>query len=522
MSTSRGNRPMGGGARLRGRSLRRSEAARLLGNVPLTLGVLGVFTIIFLALFGAELAPGDPHAQRSVIFYPDGTFASPPTPPDRYNLLGTDPIGRDQLSRLLWGARLTLTIAVVVLTARALLAIALGSIAGWRRGTWVDHLIGYVLQAIGGLPQLMLALLLVILLGGQGVGGFVLALSLVGWPELARFVRAEVVRAATTEHVVAARAIGASARDLLRRHIFRDLAPQLLGLLALEAGAVLLLLAELGFLGFFLEGGVFFRGDSGAPILPARDRAPEWGQMLAGARQYTFSHQYVALVPGVVVVSSVLVFNLLAEGLRRATDPFSPSRLSPTTLGVIGRTLGAALLASAAVLGYLSIRSTTLTFEQGMQSARDVALASLPNSELVAGVVRFSSGDHGLSRPQKLTYYFRDPAGRILRVSYISANANAIDVKLHTNEDGLALDDLPRLVETPLNWERALRVAEDQAGRAFRERVGSYSVRVILVHSKELNRPIYVVEYGRDRGNPEVRIPVDPATGERLAPKSDR
>lgn len=492
----------------RPRPWRQSDAWRFATNVPFVVGTLGIATIAVLALFGPQLASADPHAQRVIIFYPDASFKAPPTPPDQYNPLGTDPLGRDQLSRLLWGARLTLTIVLLGLVGRGLLALVLGVLAGWRRGSWLDHAIGHITNAVAGLPQLMFALLLVIALQDHGITGFVLALALVGWAELAQFVRGEVVRAVATPHVAAARALGARGTHVIRVHVLRDLAPQLLGLLALEAGSVLLLLAELGFIGFFVAGGVFYVDDSNRPILPMRDRAPEWGQMLAGARHYAFQHQYVAFVPGVVVVSAVLAFNLFAEGLRTASDPFSPSRLSPGALGAIGRTLLAGVLIAGVGFGYVSATSTSISYKDGLQRAREAAERVLPGGELVAGVLGYASSEHAMSRPARLTYYFRDAGGRILRVAFVGADANAMDVKLSQNDDGLnfaALATLPAdgLVEPDV----AIAAAEEIDGLRFRNANPTYTVSVLLVQERGSETPLYRVVYSVPGGQPrEIRV----------------
>lgn len=489
-------------------ALRQSDFWRFLTNVPFVLGTLGICAIVLAALFGPQIAPADPQAQRVVIFYPDASFKSVPTPPDQYYLLGTDPLGRDQLSRLLWGARLTLTIVLLGLLGRGALALLLGVLAGWRRGSWLDHAIGHVTSAVSGLPQLMLALLLVIALQDHGITGFVLALALVGWAELAQFVRGEVARALATPHVQAARALGARGAHVLRTHVLRDLAPQILGVLALEAGSVLLLLAELGFIGFFVAGGVFYVDDSGRPILPVRDRAPEWGQMLAGARNYAFRDQYVAFVPGVVVVSAVLAFNLFAEGLRTASDPFSPSRLSPRALGAIGRTLLAGGVLAAVAFGYVSASSTSISYAEGLRRAKEASARVLPGGELVAGIVRYASSEHAMGRPERLTYYFRDERSRILRVTFLDADANAMDVKLHSNEDGLtfaALGTLPAdgLVEP----DRALAAAEEIDGTRFRNANRTYTVRLLLAQDPGSETPLFRIEYAVPGGRPtEIRV----------------
>ncbi|TME71397.1 MAG: hypothetical protein E6I48_13885, partial [Chloroflexi bacterium] len=130
--------------------MRRGDAGRMLGNVALIIGLLGVAALGVIALFGPLLSAADPQAQRLVLFYPDGTFKVPPTPPDAYYPLGTDPLGRDQLARILWGARLTFTVVLLALLLRASLALAFGVVAGWRGGTYVDVLITFVTNAVAG------------------------------------------------------------------------------------------------------------------------------------------------------------------------------------------------------------------------------------------------------------------------------------------------------------------------------------------------------------------------------------
>jgi peptide/nickel transport system permease protein len=492
----------------------RREIAHLIANVPLVVGTLGIAAIAAIALFGPQLATTDPQAQQVVIFFPDH-FAVPPTPPDRFYPLGTDELGRDQLSRLLWGARLTLTAVLLGLVGRGAIGIALGLVAGWRPEGWIDRAIGYVTHAVAAVPQLMLAMLVVVALQVVGAPGFILALALVGWAELAQFVRAEVIRVAAAPHIDAARAIGGTSAHLVRAHVLRDLAPQLFGVLALEAGSVLLLLAELGFIGFFISGGTFYVDDSGRPILPIRDRTPEWGQMLAGARRYAFQHQYVAFVPGAVVASSVLAFSLFAEGLRAASDPFGKHRLSPRTLGSLARGFAAAALIAGTTFGYVAIRSTSVSFDEGVHMAKESAERVLPGSQLVAGVVRFRSSSHALAQPEKLTYYFRSTDATILRVSLVDADANALEVKLHSHEDDIVFDPLRPVGEWKVAWEQALSNAEEVGGRAFRNAASAYVVRVILAHETDSATPSYRVRYQQPLGPPQIDVRMDAVTGDR-------
>src|SRR5205814_5027022 len=130
----------------------------------------------------------------------------------------TDPLGRDQLARLLWGARLTFTVVLLALVLRTALALLFGLVSGWRHGA-TDSLLTVITNGVSGTPQLLLALLLAILLRDQAVLGFVIALGLVGWAEGAQFVRAEVVRIRGAQYVDAAIAMGSHTRGILTRHV---------------------------------------------------------------------------------------------------------------------------------------------------------------------------------------------------------------------------------------------------------------------------------------------------------------
>jgi peptide/nickel transport system permease protein len=494
--------------------VRRGDAGRMLRNLALVGGLAGVIMLGALALFGAELSAGDPQAQRLVLFFPDGTFKVPPTPPDQYYPLGTDPLGRDQLARVLWGARLTFTVVLLALLLRATLAVFLGVLAGWRGGS-VDALITLVTDAVAGLPQLLLALLVAVALRESAILGFVIALGCVGWAEAAQFVRAEVMRIRREPFVEAARALGTRTRGLITRHLLRSLAPQLFGLIALEAGATLLLLAELGFLGVFMSGSAFFVDDAGRPILPVRDRAPEWGQMLAGAQQYAFSNQFVAFVPGVVVAAAVFAFNLLGEGARAATDPFSSLSLSPRAVGALGRGMLAIALLGGLFFGVAQARSTELSFDDALGLAREAAERVEPGDELIAAVVRFRSDSHALAKPEKINFYFRSRGiFEILRVGFPDADQNAMEVQ-HDDEDGVRANVLGRLDGWSIPLDRAIATGEDEGGRGFRNNSRGWLVRVVLAHQSVLPVPTYRVMYSAPSADsaPNVEVLIDATSG---------
>ncbi|MDP9252967.1 MAG: ABC transporter permease subunit [Chloroflexota bacterium] len=494
--------------------MRRGDTGRLLGNAALLLGLAGLIALGAVALFGPLLSSSDPQAQRLVLFFPDGTFKVPPTPPDQYYPLGTDPLGRDQLARILWGARLTFTVVLLALLLRALLAVGFGVVAGWRGGS-ADALITLVTNAVAGVPQLLLALLVAVALREYAIFGFIVALGCVGWAEGAQFIRTEVMRIRRAPYVEAATALGTRTPGIITRHLLRSLAPQLFGLFALEAGATLLLLAELGFLGVFMSGSIVLVDNNNRPILPVRDRAPEWGQMLAGAQQYAFSNQFVAFVPGVVVAAAVFAFNLLGEGARAATDPFSSLSLSPRAVGALGRALLGVAILGGLFFGVAEARSTEVSFDNALRLAREAAQRVEPGDELLAAVVRYRSDSHALAKPQKLNFYFRSRGiFEILRVGFPDADQNAMEVQ-HDDEDGVRADVLGRLEGWSVPLARALETGEDEGGRAFRNSSRGWLVRVVLARQNALPVPTYRVMYsGLSAGSaPNVAVLVDAVTG---------
>ena len=494
--------------------MRRDDAGRMLRNVALVAGLAGVATLGIVALFGPQLSAADPQAQRLVLFFPDGTFKVPPTPPDPYYPLGTDPLGRDLLARILWGARLTFTIVLLALMLRAALAVVFGVVAGWRGGV-ADALVTLVTNAVAGIPQLLLALLVAVALREHAIVGFVVALGCVGWAEGAQFVRAEVMRIRRAPYVEAATALGTRTRGIITRHLLRSLAPQLFGLIALESGATLLLLAELGFLGVFMSGGLVFVDNSNRPILPIRDRTPEWGQMLAGAQQYAFSNQFVAFVPGVVVAAAVFAFNLLGEGARAATDPFSSLSLSPRALGALGRAILGMAVLGGVFFGVVEARSTEVSFGDALRLAREATERVEPGDELLAAVVRYRSDAHALAKPEKLNFYFRSHGiFEIVRVGFPDADQNAMEVQ-HDDEDAVNAPLLARLDDWSVTLARALATAEDEGGRAFRNSARGWLVRAVLTHQSALPVPTYRLMYsGTSAGaTPNVDVLVDAVSG---------
>jgi len=268
-------------------------------NRGAVIGLWVFFGLILLAIFAPLIAPHDPtHQARDALLVPpvwqDGGSST--------YLLGTDAIGRDILSRLLFGARFSLFIGLVVVTIALVGGIALGLIAGFFGG-WVDSVIMRVMDVVLAFPSLLLALVLVAILG-PGLTNAMIAIALVLQPHFARLTRAAVMAEKNREYVMAARVAGASKLRLM----FCTILPNCLGPLIVQGtlsfSNAILDAAALGFLG-----------------MGAQPPTPEWGTMLAEAREFILRAPWVVTFPGVAILITVLAINLVGDGLRDALDP---------------------------------------------------------------------------------------------------------------------------------------------------------------------------------------------------------
>ena len=189
----------------------RHELRHLIGNPALMIGLIGTLALLAIGVFGGVVAPYDPNANTSMIVkhLPDGTisFKVPPTLPDSEHLFGTDALGRDQWSRVLTGAWLSLSVVVVAAVARLGIGLSLGVTSGWYGGAFAA-IVRVVAAGVTAVPQLLLAIMLVLVTRPLGVVGFIASLALVGWPEISEYIRAEVLRAKAQPFMEAARSIG--------------------------------------------------------------------------------------------------------------------------------------------------------------------------------------------------------------------------------------------------------------------------------------------------------------------------
>ena len=261
---------------------------------------LWVFAILVLiAIFAPLLAPHLPDQQ-----YRD-SFLVPPIWNDGGKsgfILGTDPVGRDILSRLIHGARFSLLMGLMVVVLALTSGVALGLLAGYFRG-WVDALIMRVMDIILAFPSLLLALVMVAILG-PGLVNAMLSIALVYQPHFARLTRAAVMGEKGREYVISAKVAGAGHGRLMLKTILPNCFGPLIVQATLSFSNAILDAAALGFLG-----------------LGAQPPTPEWGTMLANAREFILRAPWVVTYPGLVILITVLAINLIGDGLRDALDP---------------------------------------------------------------------------------------------------------------------------------------------------------------------------------------------------------
>ncbi|NML42196.1 ABC transporter permease subunit [Ramlibacter sp. G-1-2-2] len=261
---------------------------------------LGVVAFLFLlALFAPWLAPHAPDATNSAAFLKPpawqtgGSWSYP---------LGTDAIGRDILSRLIYGARLSLSIGVAVVAISVAVGITLGLVAGFARGL-TEIFIMRLMDIILTLPSLLLAIVIVAILG-PGLVNAMLAVAVVVLPHYVRITRASVIAEVSRDYVTAARVSGAGTLRLMFSEVLPNCAAPLIVQASLGVSTAILDAAALGFLG-----------------LGAQPPSPEWGTMLADAREFVLRAWWVVTFPGLMILAAVLAFNLLGDGLRDALDP---------------------------------------------------------------------------------------------------------------------------------------------------------------------------------------------------------
>ncbi|MDQ2745373.1 MAG: ABC transporter permease [Chloroflexota bacterium] len=263
-------------------------------NKPAIVGGAIIAIMVLTALFSALLSPYNPSTQD---------YSHLVQPPGSGHLLGTDDLGRDVLSRIIYGARVSVASSIVPVAIALGVGVPLGLIAGFYRGFLDDWLIMRVVDAMQAFPFLILALALASVLGA-GFWNAMIAIGIGFIPAFIRIVRGQVLAVSTLEYIEAARALGVGNSRILRSHVLPNALGPLLVQTSIASASAILAEAGLAFLGVGVEPGT-----------------PSWGQMLTVSQAYINSAPWLAVWPGIAIFLAVLGFNLLGDGIREGLDP---------------------------------------------------------------------------------------------------------------------------------------------------------------------------------------------------------
>jgi len=256
-------------------------------------GMVVIVGFVVIALFAPFLAPYDPYIPNL-----DHALSQP----SLQHLLGTDVIGRDTLSRIIYGARTSLMIGLIVVGIASVIGMSLGMIAGYIGG-WIYTVIMRGIDVLMTIPMILLALIVAALLG-EGIRNVIIALTVGMVPIYARLMCGQVLTIKENEYIMAGRVIGASNLRIMLRHLLPNAIPTLIVVMTMMLGTTVLAEAGLSFLGVGIE----------APTAA-------WGSMVNDGRQYLVSHPVLSFAPGLAIMLLVFAFNMVGDGLRDALDP---------------------------------------------------------------------------------------------------------------------------------------------------------------------------------------------------------
>jgi peptide/nickel transport system permease protein len=261
---------------------------------PLTVaGLVLITTLILIGILAPLIAPANPLKQVLTVRL---------KPPSAEHWLGTDQLGRDVLSRMMYGARISLLIGLVVVGLAASTGTLIGLVAGYAGG-WLDEGLMRLTDVFFAFPALILAMAISGALG-PSLTNAMIAIAVVSWPVYARLVRAQVLSLREREYVEAARALGADAPRIVWQHILPNTLAPLLVQASFDMGSAILSAAGLSFIGF-----------------GAQPPTAEWGVMISEGRNYIATQPWLSLFPGLAILFTVAAFNLIGDGLRDALDP---------------------------------------------------------------------------------------------------------------------------------------------------------------------------------------------------------
>ena len=272
---------------------------RLRKNPAAMVGLIIVVTMVLIALFAPIISPHDPnHQYMNRGLSAMGGFVGP----SMFFPLGTDQNGRDLLSRMIWGARISLMLGVVINSLNALFGIFLGITSGYF-GRWIDAFIMRMTDIVLAFPFLLLMIALLAVLS-PGMQSIIIAFVLVGWAQYARLVRGQVLAVKEMEYVQAARALGASTPRIIFQHILPNVIAPIIALFALGISWTIMGEATVSFLGLSIQ-----------------QPTASWGTMIEAGATWISSAPWLVIYPGLLLLITVLGFNLFGDGLRDALDP---------------------------------------------------------------------------------------------------------------------------------------------------------------------------------------------------------
>ena len=267
---------------------------KLARNKTALVGFFIVAFMVILAVFAPLIAPYDPNAINPVL-----PFKGIGTPG---HLFGTDDLGRDILSRIIYGSRVSISIGIVAQIIASIVGVTLGSLAGYYGG-WIDSLISRVMEIFQAFPDLIFAMAIMTFMG-KGVLNLFIALGLLTWVRTARMIRGSVMQLKEKEYVEAARACGASTYWIIMKELVPNCLSTIIVLVTLGIPNAIMYEASLSFLGIGIQ-----------------PPTPSWGNMISAAQTFISYRPVYSIMPGVAIMITVIAFNIFGDGLRDALDP---------------------------------------------------------------------------------------------------------------------------------------------------------------------------------------------------------
>jgi peptide/nickel transport system permease protein len=267
---------------------------RVLFDRPVVVaGAIVVALVVIMAIFAPFIAPYESNDQNLLAIL---------QPPSGAHWLGTDELGRDELTRLIYGSRISLIVGVVAVSIAGVIGMTLGLIAGYMGG-WVSNIIMRVIDALLALPPMVLMLAIAAMLGG-GLGTVLVSIGVAMMPTYCRVMFGQVLSLKNNDYITASRASGSGSMRIMFRHLLPNSFAPLMVLLSINLGTAILMEASLSYLGI--------------GIVPP---TPTWGNMVSTSQRFLLSHPVLCIAPGFAILLIVLAFNMVGDGLRDALDP---------------------------------------------------------------------------------------------------------------------------------------------------------------------------------------------------------